>query len=70
MTDFQNFISESILFSKEQIEQEALSSFATIEVNGIKMIAKEPTDLDNEQIDLGSHFIKDYSDFLLNPPRS
>lgn len=69
MTYFQNFILESILFSNSQIEQEALNSFATIEVDGISMIAKECSDLSDHQLGLGGHFIKDYSDFKMNPSK-
>jgi len=67
MTNFQNFILESVLFSNSKIEQEALNSFATIEVNGVKQIAKEVVDIPGDQQEIGGYFIDEYSRYRDNP---
>jgi hypothetical protein len=66
MTKFQKFISYKILYSASKIEQEAVIAFSTIEENGIKKHAREVTDLDNTQLELGGHYIDEYSSYLIN----
>ena len=60
MTKFQEFIKESIRYSSSKIEKEALASFATVDGE----VAEEVTDLSDDQIFHGEHFINDFSDYL------
>lgn len=67
MTSFQEFINKSIIYSDNKVWQEALINFATISSNGKKRLAKDVTDLSNQQLEDGDYIITAFSDYLCDP---
>lgn len=63
---FQRYVAYNIMYAKTPVEKEAIIAFSTIEEGGVKKHAREVTDLSHIQLEIGSHYIDDYSNFLVD----